>query len=200
MSLNSTLFSFYIPDYIQLLRKRQKITKEASVEGEITNNNVDKDKLVNNNRWEDFEKYKYNKSFLILCISQALKNEKNIFSHVTESCVDIIALTEELTNIEESPEHEHLNSRQSDHTNISEETSRLEISESPDSQKKYESDEAIKTKESPQLIDVNDEIMENYDSLESLKSNGEVETEIQDKEKEKEKEKVEIKVDLCVGS
>ena len=193
MSLNSTLFSFYIPDYIQLLRKRQKITKEASVEGEITNNNVDKDKLVNNNRWEDFEKYKYNKSFLILCISQALKNEKNIFSHVTESCVDIIALTEELTNIEESPEHEHLNSRQSDHTNISEETSRLEISESPDSQKKYESDEAIKTKESPQLIDVNDEIMENYDSLESLKSNGEVEPENQEKEKEKEKFEIKVK-------
>ena len=53
--------------------------------------------------------------------------------------------------------------------------------------------EAIKTKEISQLMDVNDEIIENYDSLESLKSNGEVEPENQEKEKEKEKFEIKVK-------
>ena len=50
---------FVIADYIQLLRKRQKIKEvsvEASIEGEKTNNNEDEEKLVNNKRWEDFRK------------------------------------------------------------------------------------------------------------------------------------------------
>ena len=45
-----------IADYIQLLRKRQKVKEpsvEVSVEREKSNNNEDEEKLVNNNRWEE---------------------------------------------------------------------------------------------------------------------------------------------------
>ena len=41
-------------DYIQLLRKRQKITKEASNEEEKTDNNKEEERLVNNKRLEVF--------------------------------------------------------------------------------------------------------------------------------------------------
>ena len=102
------------------------------------------------------------------------------------------AITEELTNTEESRELEHLDSRQSDDTNISEKTARLDISDCQASKKKdglveAENDETINAKEPSQLIEVNDEIMENYDFVESSRSNGEVEMENQEKEKEKEK-------------
>ena len=46
----------FLPDYIQLLRKRQKVKEpsvEVSVEREKSNNNEDEEKLVNNNRWEE---------------------------------------------------------------------------------------------------------------------------------------------------
>ena len=99
-----------------------------------------------------------------------------------------------MTNTEENPELEHFDWRQSHQTNISEETATLDISPSRDTQEReHENDDNIKTKETSQLIDVNDEIMENYDSLESSKSNGEIEMENQ----EKEKKPVEIKVVLC---
>ena len=117
---------------------------------------------------------------------------------MTESPVDIgTAITEERSNTKESPELEHLDWRQSDQTNISEETARLDISQSLDTQEgEDEPDESLNTQETSQLIDVNDEIMENYDSVETSKANGEVELETPDKEKEK--ETAEIKVNICV--
>ena len=112
---------------------------------------------------------------------------------MTESPVGMErAITEELTNTEESRELEHLDSRQSGDTNISEKTPSLDISDCQASKKKdglveAENDETINAKEPSQLIEVNDEIMENYDFVESSRSNGEVEMENQEKEKEKEK-------------
>ena len=103
-----------------------------------------------------------------------------------------------MTNTEENPELEHFDWRQSHQTNISEETATLDISPSRDTQEgEHENDDNIKTKETSQLIDVNDEIMENYDSVETSKANGEVELETPDKEKEK--ETADIKVNICVG-
>ena len=112
---------------------------------------------------------------------------------MTESPVGMErAITEELTNTEESRELEHSDSRQSGDTNISEKTASLDISDSQASKKKdglveAENDETVNAKEPSQLIEVNDEIMENYDFVESSRSNGEVEMENQEKEKEKEK-------------
>lgn len=116
-----------------------------------------------------------------------------IFSHDTESSVNIEkSLTEGVTELE------HFDSAQPDHRNISKKTARVDISESlgpPEGESFVEDEkvEAIKTKEISQLMDVNDEIIENYDSLESLKSNGEVEPENQEKEKEKEKFEIKVK-------
>ena len=127
---------------------------------------------------------------------------------MTESPVDIAiteAITEESHITKESPELEHLDSRQSDQTNISEgeETVKLDISQSLDTQERQDDPaETVNTKETSQLLDVNDEIMENCDSIESSKANGEVEMDTPDKEKEKKTAEIKVKifVVLVVGS
>ena len=117
---------------------------------------------------------------------------------MTESPVDIAiteAITEESPITKESPELEHFDSRQSDQTNISEETVRLDISQSLDTQERQDGPaETVNTKETSQLLDVNDEIMENCDSIESSKANGEVEMDTPDKEKEKKTPEIKVKI------